>query len=302
MNENAQDESTVTGKALGNVALVAGSAAAMAFAGVMAVKGARSASNKIFKMSMSDAEKGAMTHFKETMKDKSEAEILDIIKEDRNLRKNGKKIQKEAQAFHNDEHFNGSKKMNAEIEAENKRVADAEARKAANEAAAKDRNPGNIAGTYEGDEPVKSGRKVRRDRFKNKATAATKTGKTPQNGLQNPVLEGGNQTDYTRPKHSDYGYNQEDIINAGHERHEQAKADRRKQRSEDRKRQKTENVNRQQTEFQNQRQAFFDDINTNYGHSNTPFGGRQNVDYTQVPHVNTGYGPKNRGGGTNKFF
>lgn len=289
MNENAQDESTVTGKALGNVALVAGSAAAIAFAGVMGVKGARSAENKIFKMRMSDAQKGAFHEMQQTMKGKSDADILDIIKQDAKLQKEGPKIQKEAEAYRKDEHVHGSKKINDEIDAENKRVVDEEARKAANEANAQDKNPGDIAGTYEGEDKTPH-RKVRRDRFKNKGTGSTKTGYTP-NGkekLDGPTLNGGNQTDYANisNKHFDTGYNQEDIITQGHERHEQGKKDRRKQRSEERKQKKEDD----KKEFENNRKNFYDDINTNYSHPSI-FNGRTDVDYTKIPRIHTGYSP-----------
>jgi hypothetical protein len=47
MNENAQDESTVTGKALGNIALVAGSVAALAYGGTKGVKAARAIGEKM---------------------------------------------------------------------------------------------------------------------------------------------------------------------------------------------------------------------------------------------------------------
>jgi hypothetical protein len=47
MNENAQDESTVTGKALGNIALIAGSVAALAYGGTKGVKAARAIGEKM---------------------------------------------------------------------------------------------------------------------------------------------------------------------------------------------------------------------------------------------------------------
>lgn len=98
MNENAQDESSVTGKALGNIALVAGSAAAVAFAGITGVKGAKSIAGKFEQMGEKKlAKEAAVDMMKEQGHTKREAEK--IFKKDQNIRKEGAREIKKREAF-----------------------------------------------------------------------------------------------------------------------------------------------------------------------------------------------------------